>query len=141
VQFGTAKHFCTNYINFLVADFKTAYHAILSRPALAKFMAMPHYTYLVLKMPTKQEILSLQANLDVAYACKKESFVLTEATDISIRMQDCLATSQQISSEDLEIPPMEDARASTKSMEVKEVALVLGDRSKTARIRASLEPK
>jgi hypothetical protein len=36
---------------------------------------------------------------------------------------------------------MEDARASTKSMEVKEVALVLGDRSKTARIRASLEPK
>jgi hypothetical protein len=50
VQFGTTKHFHTNYVNFLVADFNTAYHAILSRPALAKFMVVPHYTYLVLKM-------------------------------------------------------------------------------------------
>ena len=56
-------------------------------------MAMPHYTYLVLKMPMEQGILSLRANLNVAYACEKESFALTEATDISIRMEDCLATS------------------------------------------------
>jgi len=27
-------------VNFLVADFDTAYHAILGRPTLAKFMAM-----------------------------------------------------------------------------------------------------
>jgi len=53
VQFGTAKHFCVDYVNFLTADFNTAYHAILDRPALAKFMAVPHYTYLVLKMPTE----------------------------------------------------------------------------------------
>ena len=52
VQFGTADHFCTEYVNFFVADFNTAYHAILSRPALAKFMAMPHNVYLVLKIPT-----------------------------------------------------------------------------------------
>jgi hypothetical protein len=39
----------------------------------------------------KQGILSLCANLDVAYACEKESFALTEAVDISIHMQDCLA--------------------------------------------------
>jgi len=51
VQFSTAKHFRTDYVNFLVADFNTAYHAILGRPALTKFMAVPHYTYLVLKMP------------------------------------------------------------------------------------------
>ena len=70
-------------------------------------MAVPHYTYLVLNMPTEQGVLSLHANLDVAYSCKKESFALAEATDISIRMQDCLATSQQISPEDLEIPTME----------------------------------
>jgi len=64
----------------LVADFNTAYHAILSQPTLAK------YTYLVLKMPTEQKILSLRTNLDIAYACEKESFTLAEATDISIRM-------------------------------------------------------
>ena len=53
VQFGTAKHIRIDYVNFLVADFNTVYHAILGRPGLAKFMAMPHYTYLVLKMPTE----------------------------------------------------------------------------------------
>ena len=45
------KHFRVNYVNFLIAEFNMAYHAILGRPALAKFMAVPHYTYLVLKMP------------------------------------------------------------------------------------------
>ena len=49
-------------------------------------MAVPHYTYLVLKMPTEQGVLSLRANLDVAYNCEKESFTLPEATDISIRL-------------------------------------------------------
>ena len=63
-------------------------------------MAMPHYMYLVLKMLTEQGVLSLCANLDVAYSYEKESFALAEATDISIRMQDCLTTSQQIPPEE-----------------------------------------
>ena len=60
-------------------------------------MVVPHYTYLVLKMPMEQGVLSLHANLDVAYSYEKESFTLTEAIVISIRMQDCLTSSQQIS--------------------------------------------
>ena len=56
VQFDTTKHFRVDYVNFMVADFNLAYHAILGRLALAKFMAMPHYTYLVLKMPTNQGV-------------------------------------------------------------------------------------
>jgi len=49
-------------------------------------MAVPHYMYLVLKMPMEQEVLSLCANLDIAYNCEKESFALVEETGISIRM-------------------------------------------------------
>ena len=49
-------------------------------------MAVSHYTYLVLKMSTEQEVLSLCANLDVAYNYEKESFMLAEANDISIHM-------------------------------------------------------
>ena len=60
-------------------------------------MAMPHYTYLVLMMPTEQGVLSLRANLDVTYSYEKESFTLAKAINISIHMQDCLASSQQIS--------------------------------------------
>jgi hypothetical protein len=50
--FGIADHYRTDYMNFFVVNFDTAYHAILGRPTLAKFMAIPHYVYLVLKMMT-----------------------------------------------------------------------------------------
>jgi hypothetical protein len=63
VQFGTADHFRIDYANFIVADFKGTYHAILGRPALAKFMVMPHYVYLLLKMPTEKGVLSLRGNV------------------------------------------------------------------------------
>jgi hypothetical protein len=38
-----------------VVDFETSYHTILGRSALAKFMAIPHYPYLLLKMPEPLE--------------------------------------------------------------------------------------
>ena len=31
-------------------------------------MAIPHYTYLVLKMPSRAGVLALQANLSITYA-------------------------------------------------------------------------
>jgi hypothetical protein len=40
VTFGeTRENYRTEYIQFEVADFETSYHAILSRPVIAKFMA------------------------------------------------------------------------------------------------------
>jgi hypothetical protein len=56
VTFGaTRENYQTEYIKFEVADFETSYHAILGRPAIAKFMVILHYTYLVLKMPSLLE--------------------------------------------------------------------------------------
>ena len=40
-----ASNYHIEHINFYIADFNTTYHAILGRPALAKFMAVPHYAY------------------------------------------------------------------------------------------------
>jgi hypothetical protein len=50
VTFGTRENYRTKFIKFEVANFESFYHAILGRPALAKFMAVPHYVYLLLKM-------------------------------------------------------------------------------------------
>ena len=50
VTFGIEQNFRTEYIKFEVVDFKSSYHSIFGRPALAKFMAVPHYVYLLLKM-------------------------------------------------------------------------------------------
>jgi hypothetical protein len=51
VTFGTEDNFRMEYLIFEVTDFKSSYHATLGHPMLARFMALPHYTYLVLMMP------------------------------------------------------------------------------------------
>jgi hypothetical protein len=69
VTFRTKDNYRTEYIKFEVADFDSSYHAILGRPALAKFMAIPHYVYLLLKMPGKIGVLTLRGDLKKSYDC------------------------------------------------------------------------
>ena len=51
VVFGKPGNFRNERLEFEVVDWESQYHAILGRPAFAKFMAIPHYAYLKLKMP------------------------------------------------------------------------------------------
>ena len=74
ITFGTEQNFRTEYIKFEVADFESSYHAILGRPALAKFMAVPHYVYLLLKMPGNTGVLSLRGDLLKSFECDKEVY-------------------------------------------------------------------
>ena len=53
VTFGTPTNYRMKQIKFEAVDFESSYHAILGRPSLAKFMVVPNYIYLVLKMPGK----------------------------------------------------------------------------------------
>ena len=76
-------------MNFFVADFDTAYHAILGRPALTKFMVVPHYVYMVLKISTEQGVLTLRANVSTAYNCEREGIAINEAMDLSVKMEVC----------------------------------------------------
>ncbi|KAK1660440.1 hypothetical protein QYE76_048599 [Lolium multiflorum] len=46
-----SDNFRKEKIEFEVVNWESQYHAILGRPAYAKFMAVPHYAYLKLKMP------------------------------------------------------------------------------------------
>ena len=52
VTFGTEENFCTESIQFDVAEVNLPFNAIIGRPALYRFMAIAHYGYLVLKMPS-----------------------------------------------------------------------------------------
>jgi hypothetical protein len=77
VNFGeTRENYRTEYIKFEVANFETSYHAILGRLAISKFMAVPHYTYLVLKMPSPAGVLSLQGDLKISFDCDTEAVEL-----------------------------------------------------------------
>ena len=63
VTLGTRENFRIENISFEVADFEMAYHAIFGRPALAKFIAVSHYTYMVLKVPGPNSIIALRGNV------------------------------------------------------------------------------
>jgi len=63
VTFDTRDNYITESNIFKVASFETSYHAILGRPALAKFMAIPNHTYLLLKMPVPNGVLSIRGDI------------------------------------------------------------------------------
>jgi hypothetical protein len=63
VTFGIRENYRTEYIKCKIADLETSYHTILGRPALGTFMVIPHYVYLVLKMPGPKGVLTLQGDL------------------------------------------------------------------------------
>jgi hypothetical protein len=48
-------------LRFEVARFDYGYNAIIGRPGLAKFMAIPHYSYMILKMSGSQAIITVLA--------------------------------------------------------------------------------
>jgi hypothetical protein len=125
----------------VVADFEGTYHAILGRPALTKFMAVPHYSYLVLKMPIEQGVLTLRGNVYTAYTYEEKSFKVEEATDLSIHMEQTLVDASKIPAGKLEIPERQVPRKHIKSNEHKEIQLVDDDPSQTALIGANLDPK
>ena len=62
VIFSDEKNFRKEKLTFEVVDFHSAYHAILGRPAYARFMAQPFYVYLKLKMPGPRGVITITRN-------------------------------------------------------------------------------
>jgi hypothetical protein len=68
---------------FKVVDISSPYHALLGRPALAKFMAVPHYAYLKMKLPGPRGVITVSGSFKKSLACAKESSQLAEALVIA----------------------------------------------------------
>jgi hypothetical protein len=104
-------------------------------------MAVPHHSYLVLKMPTEQGVLTLRGNVYTTYTYEEESFKVVEATDLLVRMEQTLVDASEIPTSQLEIPERQAPWKNIKSNEHKEIQMVDDDPSKTALIGANLDPK
>jgi hypothetical protein len=72
VCFGTPSNFRKETLTFEVVGFRGTYHAVLGRPCYAKFMAIPNYTYLKLKMPGPNGIITVESTYRHAYECDVE---------------------------------------------------------------------
>ena len=61
-----------------MVNLESPYHVILGRPALAKFMAVPHYAYLKMKMPGPKGIITIAGDYEKSIACTTASSRLAE---------------------------------------------------------------
>ena len=142
VTFGTPSNYRTEFIKFEVADFDSSYHAILGRPALAKFMAVPHYPYLLLKMPGPNGVLSLRSDLKRAFDCDVQAIQIAAKAQANDGRKEIATIAVEISQEELGIPAKRPTiPAPPKDADIKQIDLGTGDPSKTATISAHLSAK
>jgi hypothetical protein len=131
VTFGTNENFRTEYSTFDVADFRSSYHAILRRPMLAKFVAIPHHTYLIMKMPTPNGILSVLRDIMVSYNYESATVELSKDSAVKAAATIMVVQAAKINQTTLEVPKQK--RTSTTldpNPAVKKVCLSLPDTSK-----------
>jgi hypothetical protein len=79
VCFGTPSNFRKETLTFEVVGFRGTYHAVLGRPCYAKFMAVPNYTYLKLKMSGPNGVITVGSTYRHAYECDVECVEYVEA--------------------------------------------------------------
>jgi hypothetical protein len=72
VCFGNCQNYRREKFDFEVMDWPSQYHVILGQPAFSRFMAVPHYTYLVLKMPGPNRIFTVRGSFKLSDLCDKE---------------------------------------------------------------------
>jgi hypothetical protein len=81
VCFGTHSNFRRETLTFEVVEFPGTYHAIIGRPGYARFMAIPNYTYLKLKMPGPRGVITIDSSYEHAYNCDIECVEHGEAIE------------------------------------------------------------
>jgi hypothetical protein len=83
VLFGEKDNHCREPIWFEVVDLNNPYYALLGRPALAKFMAVPHYAYLKMKQPGPRGVITVTGCYKKSIECARASSKLAEALVIA----------------------------------------------------------
>jgi hypothetical protein len=137
VCFGTPSNFRNETLTFEVVGFWGTYHAVLGRPCYAKFMAVPNYTYLKLKMSGPNGVITIGCTYRHAYECDVECVEYAEAlaeSEALIADLECLSK---------EVP---DAKRHTDNFEpaeaVKSVPLdPSNNASKQVQIGSEFDPK
>src|SRR3954468_19678580 len=77
--FKTAENFHSEIIPFEVVKLESPYHALLGRPAYARFMARPCYVFLKLKMPGPYGPITVDGSRYKASECDEQHIKLAES--------------------------------------------------------------
>jgi hypothetical protein len=113
---------------FEVADFSRPYHIILGRPCYIKFMVIPSYAYLKLKILGHAGIITVEAKAHRTLDCEQNSIELATAVVTAIELYElCLSAPPFLANPS--IPSTSDAFKATE--DAKAVQIDAEDLTKT----------
>jgi hypothetical protein len=137
VCFRTPSNFRKEILTFEVVGLRGTYHAVLGRPCYAKFMAIPNYTYLKLKMPGPKGVITVGPTYRHAYECDVECVEYAEAlAEVEALITDMNCLSKEAPDAKRHAGNFEPAEA------VKSISLnPSNDAGKKVRISSELDPK
>jgi hypothetical protein len=131
VCFGTPSNFRRETLTFEVVGFRGTYHAVQGRPCYAKFIDVPNYTYLKLKMSGPNGVITVGPTYKHAFECDVECVEYAEAL-----ITDLESLSKEVPDVKRHADNFEPAET------VKSVPLdPSSDASKQVRIGSGLDPK
>ena len=74
ITFENSTNYRTETLTLEVVGFHGTYHVILGHPCYAKFMAIPNYTFLKLKMSGPCRVITIGTSFQRAYECEVECY-------------------------------------------------------------------
>jgi hypothetical protein len=138
VWFGTPSNYRKEMLTFEVVGFRGAYHAILGRPCYANFMAVPNYTYLKMKMPGPNGVITVGSSIEHAFHCDVECVEHAEALALDEAL---VANMEKMVNEDLS-STAKHAGSFEAAEQTKEVPLdPAAPEGKALRVSSTLDPK
>jgi hypothetical protein len=138
VWFGTPDNFRKETLTFEVVGFRGAYHSILGRPCYAKFMAVPNYTYLKMKIPGPKGVITMGSSIEHAFDCDVECVEHAEALALDEAL---VANLEKLVNEDLD-STAKHAGSFKAAEQTKEVPLdPAAPEGKAWRVSSTLDPK
>jgi hypothetical protein len=136
--FGDVINYRTETLTLEVVDFSRPYHIILGQSCYVKFMDIPSYAYLKLKIPGPTEVITVEAKTQHALDCEQDGIelafamvVMTELRELSLWIPAALLS-----------PAMPPTSIIFKVYEdAKDAQIDAKDPAKTVQFGASLDPK
>lgn len=90
VIFGSKENFNREPIWFEVVNLTNTYPALLGCPALAKFMVVPHYAYLKMKLPGTNAVITVSGCYRRSMECASEGAKIAEALVIAAEKREIM---------------------------------------------------
>jgi hypothetical protein len=139
VTFGTPENYRMESILFDVVEVNFPFNAIIGRLALYQFMAVAHYGYLFLKMPSPNDIIKIRGDYSIDVSTLEKLQVLAVTHEVAAGQgapdQAPLSSRQHVSSSAPHVQP-----SNSEDVPVK-VIQIGADAAQTTRITGNLGDK